>query len=387
MDIRNVAKVLVTVVEKKAPISVCIWGDPGIGKSAIVSQVAKKVGYDFFPLILSQREAVDLLGVPQPEFDKEVGINVTDYAPPRWFARALKKGRMVLFLDELNRARPEVIKAAFELVNERRLNGMKLPDDVVIVVACNPDNGEHQVESFDEAMTDRFMHIHAKASFSIWKEWAETESATGMMNVHADIVGFLNTAQEHAFKKSKDSDDFPVEIKQTFRSWERASHVHKLGLSESLELECLQGVVGTDIALAFMKSLKDQENKPLTAEEVLEFSKKTEAKVAKWTQNNDTSKMSEARLDVLKETVNALTKFVLKNEEETLNKAKTVMKFLNMLPDDLLIVAVTALHDNKEWATHILEDQRIASKLEEISETLNKSQAAPSASKKTTKKT
>lgn len=387
MDIRNVQSVLSTVIEKKSPISICLWGDPGIGKSAIVGQAAKAVGYNFFPLILSQREAVDLLGVPQPEMDNELGIQVTDYAPPRWFARALKKGKMVLFLDELNRARPEVIKAAFELVNERRLNGMTLPDDVVIIVACNPNNGEHQVEDFDEAMIDRFMHIHVKANFKVWKEWAEkTNEKTKGQNIHPDILGFLTASQEHAFKKSKDSDEFPVTITQTFRSWERASHVHNLGLSESLEMECLQGVVGPDIAMAFMKSLKDQDNKPLTAEQIIEFSKDTQKKIQRWTQNNDTSKMTNTRLDVLKESVNNLTKHALKNVDETLKDAKTIMKFFNMLPDDLLIVAVTALHDNKEWATYILEDAVLNAKLEEIAKTLEAAQAAPATAKKAAKK-
>ena len=41
-----------------------IWGDPGIGKSAIIKQITELFGYHFEDVRLSQIDSIDLRGLP-----------------------------------------------------------------------------------------------------------------------------------------------------------------------------------------------------------------------------------------------------------------------------------------------------------------------------------
>ena len=53
--------------------------------------------------------------------------------PPYWF---LVNGKpIVLFLDELNRARPEILQTVMDLALNRKLAGKKLPEDSQIISA------------------------------------------------------------------------------------------------------------------------------------------------------------------------------------------------------------------------------------------------------------
>lgn len=363
MNIQEAKVVLTALAKSKSPVTPIFWGKHGIAKSAMVAEVAKDLGYEFQALILSQREAVDLLGVMFTSKDEELNVSVTDYHPPRWFARAVKKGKLVLFLDELNRARPEVIKAAFELVNERRLNNVKIKDDVLIVVACNPSDERNDVVDFDEALTDRFMHLLVKPDLKCWLNWAKGAKDDGSQNISQDIIDFLISSPEHSFHKDKKDNELPFSIKHSFRSWERASHIHNLGLSRSLELECLQGIVGPEVAIAFIQSL-DSKDKPLTAEEIISMKKTTLERAKKYADTDG------SRLDILKESVNNLVKYVTENEAESTKHSVNIIKFLSILPDDLFIVAMKGIHEKKGWASLLLGDKELKDKMVEINKTL-----------------
>ena len=363
MNIKEAGTVLRALANAKSPVTPILWGKHGIAKSAIVSEVAKELGYEFQALILSQREAVDLLGVMSTSVDEELNVSVTDYHPPKWFARAIKRGKLVLFLDELNRARPEVIKAAFELVNERRLNNVKIKDDVLIVVACNPSDERNDVVEFDEALSDRFMHLHVKPDLNCWLEWAKAEKNGVGQNISQDIIDFLICSPEHAFHKDSRDRETPYRIKHSFRSWERASHIHNLGLPRSLELECLQGIIGADVAMAFIQSL-DSKDKPLTAEEIVSMKRSTVERLKKYGDPNS------SRLDILKESVNNLVNYVRENNQESTKHSVSIIRFLSILPDDLFIVAMKGIHDKKGWASILLGDNGLKDKMININKTL-----------------
>jgi len=83
---------------------VFIHGSPGIGKSYIVNDIAKKNNLEIVDVRLSQLDAVDLRGIPSIKGDQ------TKWMPPVFLPKD-KDAKGILFLDELNSA-PLSVQAA-----------------------------------------------------------------------------------------------------------------------------------------------------------------------------------------------------------------------------------------------------------------------------------
>lgn len=277
MYINEVRDLMVKMVKKETPVSLMMWGSTGIGKTSIVDQVGDITGYKVLNIRLSQREAVDILGVPYTGTvrigDKEV--HVSNHHPPKWFMEALMEGNVILFLDELNRAHRDVLQAAFELVLERRINGIVLPDTVRIISACNPPNKLYDTFSFDLALVARFCHVQVVPSVNSWKEWARTSSKKkhrqGKNNINDHVFNFISK-HENALNDIDDEDKkFPLTDKQLrphSRSWEFVSELEDLELEERILEECVRGIVGPQWAKLYIQSRTVTEF-PFTVEEVL----------------------------------------------------------------------------------------------------------------------
>jgi len=96
-----------------------IWGACGVGKSQIVSQVAKVLDYDFLDVRAVQLDPVDLRGLPRIAEDQ------TEWVPPKFLPTS---GKGILFLDELTSA-PQMTQAGcYQLVLDRKLGEYVLPD-------------------------------------------------------------------------------------------------------------------------------------------------------------------------------------------------------------------------------------------------------------------
>ena len=108
---------------------VMILGASGIGKTALVNEFAGMVGLPCVSLLGSQLAPEDLIGVPQI-----LPNGRSRFCPPTLIAR---DDPYVLFLDELNASSPEVQKAFYSLIHERRVGEYCLPDGSVIVAAGN----------------------------------------------------------------------------------------------------------------------------------------------------------------------------------------------------------------------------------------------------------
>ncbi|MEU1168154.1 MoxR family ATPase, partial [Streptomyces sp. NPDC005921] len=119
-----------------ADLPVLLWGEPGIGKTAALTQLAETLELPLTTVIASVHEPSDFSGLPVVGDDPAVqGVPM---APPDWAIRLVKAGRGLLFLDELSTAPPAVQAALLRLVLERRVGALRLPPGVRIVAAANP---------------------------------------------------------------------------------------------------------------------------------------------------------------------------------------------------------------------------------------------------------
>ncbi|GAA2741986.1 AAA family ATPase [Kitasatospora cinereorecta] len=140
-----------------ADLPVLLWGEPGIGKTAALTQLAAALDLPLTTVIASVHEPSDFSGLPVLGDDPaEQGVPM---APPDWAVRLVKAGRGLLFLDELSTAPPAVQAALLRLVLERRIGALTLPPAVRIVAAANPRSSAADGWELSPPLANRFVHL------------------------------------------------------------------------------------------------------------------------------------------------------------------------------------------------------------------------------------
>ncbi|MFC8454316.1 AAA family ATPase [Kitasatospora sp. NPDC057223] len=140
-----------------ADLPVLLWGEPGIGKTAALNQLAAALDLPLTTVIASVHEPSDFSGLPVLGDDPaEQGVPM---APPDWAVRLVRAGRGLLFLDELSTAPPAVQAALLRLVLERRIGSLQLPPGVRIVAAANPRSSAADGWELSPPLANRFVHL------------------------------------------------------------------------------------------------------------------------------------------------------------------------------------------------------------------------------------
>jgi hypothetical protein len=157
---------LVTVLRAagRAGIAVCLWGDPGIGKSALIHAAAAADDVPCEIVIGSLREPSDFAGLPVVS-DEGVRLEA-----PAW-ARRLKEAQAgYLFLDELSTSPPAVQAAMLGVAIERRVGDLILPRAVQVVAAANPPERAADGWDLSPPLANRFLHIAYTPEVDRWIE-------------------------------------------------------------------------------------------------------------------------------------------------------------------------------------------------------------------------
>jgi hypothetical protein len=215
-----------------------LWGPPGIGKSAIVKQLANEKGYDCTDLRLSLLDPTDLRGLPFKN-----GESVS-WAPPVFLPQG---GTGILFLDELNVAPPAIQAGAYQLVLDRRVGEYRLPDGWRIVAAGNRETDRAVTYRMPAPLRNRFLHLDVQPTLDDWKAWAFSNS------IQAELISFLSFRPGLLFSFDPNSTEPAF---ATPRSWEYASHVLASELGEEETRLALVGVLGEGPALEFWAFLE-----------------------------------------------------------------------------------------------------------------------------------
>jgi len=140
-----------------ADLPVLLWGEPGIGKTAALTQLAAALDLPLTTVIASVHEPSDFAGLPVVGDDPAVqGVPM---APPDWAVRLVRAGRGLLFLDELSTAPPAVQAALLRVVLERRVGALRLPPGVRIVAAANPRSSAADGWELSAPLANRFVHL------------------------------------------------------------------------------------------------------------------------------------------------------------------------------------------------------------------------------------
>ena len=217
-----------------------IWGPPGVGKSAMVKEVAQDLGIGFIDIRLAQREPVDIKGLPVPGPDGLRWLVASD-----WPRDAASKG--IILFDELTACDRSIQVAAYEMLLDRRLGDTyRLPDGWYLCAAGNRHSDRAAAVAMSSALANRFCHIEVAADIESWGRWAVE---TG---IHADVLAFLRFQPERLFAMTGDTErGWPSP-----RAWERTSVALDLARDGNLaaeDLNCLiAGLVGQGTAAEFI---------------------------------------------------------------------------------------------------------------------------------------
>jgi hypothetical protein len=211
------------LVEKgMKPTAIALNSTAGIGKTAIVEELAKEREMNFVKLNLAQLEEVgDLVGCPFKEFlvvkgegDKKKSKWVTEnmipkmleagyalkgkprtsYAVPSWVPKDAKNGT-VLLLDDWTRASNVFIQAVMELIDKGEYVSWKLPKNTIIVLTENPEGGDYNVAEIDPAQRSRYITFKLKFDVECWAKWAQS------VKIRDEFINFALFYNDILFKE------------------------------------------------------------------------------------------------------------------------------------------------------------------------------------------
>jgi len=148
-----------------------IWGAPGIGKTDVVKQLAKKLNINLIVWHLATIDPCDFIGVP--EIEKIEGRNRSSFALPKIFPlESLDDKGGIIFLDELNLANNLVLSAAMRLCLDGEVTDYKVPPKWLIVAAGNRKEDVPSVNDLSSALSNRFAHFNLVTTVEDWTAWA-----------------------------------------------------------------------------------------------------------------------------------------------------------------------------------------------------------------------
>lgn len=152
------------VANLKAGQTPALLGEPGIGKSSLIEDLARIFKTSVFTLPVNQlADRADLTGVRmtqsesgkwrQEAFPHSIIMEAIEYAQNH------PDENPILFLDEFNRASSDITSSILSFQTLRRIGSIDFPDNLRLIVAGN-DKGN--VTALDSASISRFAVYHVK---------------------------------------------------------------------------------------------------------------------------------------------------------------------------------------------------------------------------------
>ena len=229
--------------ERQRPL--LLMGPPGIGKTAIMEQVAQECGIGLVSYTITHHTRQSAIGLPYISKKKygDREYSVTEYTMSEIIASVydqieasgVKEG--ILFLDEINCVSETLAPTMLQFLQYKTFGSHRVPDGFIIVTAGNPPQYNKSVRDFDIVTLDRLRRIDIEEDFAAFKEYASR------VGIHGSVMAYLGIRSNHFYSIRTE-----VEGRHfvTARGWEDLSRTiqvyekRRLPVNEGLAVQFLQ---------------------------------------------------------------------------------------------------------------------------------------------------
>lgn len=215
---------------------VFLIGAPGIGKTAIMEQIAQELSIALVSYSMTHHTRQSALGLPfidHREFEGKQ-YDVSEYTMSEIIASiyevmeksGLKEG--ILFLDEINCVSETLSPSMLQFLQYKVFGRHRVPEGWVIITAGNPPEYNKSVREFDVVTMDRLKIMEVEADYTTWKEYASEKG------LHNAVISYLELKKDDFYHV-----ETTVKGKSyiTARGWEDLSQILQLYEEEGLSVD------------------------------------------------------------------------------------------------------------------------------------------------------
>ena len=225
-------------IEKQRPVFMI--GPPGIGKTAVMEQIASELGVGLVSYSMTHHTRQSALGLPyitEKEFDGRT-YQVSEYTMSEIIGSVydlmretgLREG--ILFLDEINCVSETLAPCMLQFLQYKVFGQHQLPPGWILVTAGNPPEYNKSVRDFDVVTWDRLKRIDVEPDYDTWREYALQKG------VHPAVMTYLSARKKDFYKVENAADGKHF---VTARGWDDLSEMIYLYEENGLEVNELHG--------------------------------------------------------------------------------------------------------------------------------------------------
>lgn len=224
-------------IEHQRPVF--LMGPPGIGKTAIMEQIAQELDVALVSYSMTHHTRQSALGLPfivQKEYGGKT-YDVSEYTMSEIIASVYDmmeesgKKEGILFLDEINCVSETLAPVMLQFLQYKVFGRHRVPDGWIVVTAGNPPEYNKSVREYDIVTWDRLKRIDVEPDYNAWKDYAYRK------RVHQAVISYLEIKKNNFYKVETTVDGRHF---VTARGWEDLSemliHYEMCGIKADLKL-------------------------------------------------------------------------------------------------------------------------------------------------------